>query len=131
MKPQGVAAFNKLYGRYKRNARQRKIEFYLSEFEFREITSSNCHYCNSNPSQNMGLFFKKTGDYIHNGIDRIDSNESYKIGNVVPCCGICNRAKHSLSYEKFKEWIGKIKENASHVNEHYKPVNAPITVEIY
>lgn len=108
-KPLGIAAFNKLFGRYKRFAKKRKIDFLLSSNEFRELTSQNCHYCLSPPCQNMGLFFKKTGDYIHNGIDRVDSNKPYESSNVVPCCGICNRAKHSLKYDKFMEWIERIR----------------------
>lgn len=127
-KPQGVAAFNKLFGRYKRYAAKRNISFHLCKEKFRIITSQNCHYCGTPPSQNMGLFYKKTGDYIHNGIDRIDSDGEYQIDNVVPCCGICNRAKHSLPYGKFREWIERLKINASHVNERYEPVNKPIRV---
>lgn len=117
IKPQGIAAFNKLFGRYKRHAKQRNIRFELSENEFRKLTSSECHYCKSAPSQNMGLFFKKTGDYIHNGIDRVDSDDIYDINNVVPCCGICNRAKHTLSYEKFFMWINRIRERKIRTSE--------------
>lgn len=108
LKPQGVAAFNKLYGRYKRHALQRGIEFFLCKEEFRRITSMNCHYCFSPPSQNMGLFFKKTGDYIHNGIDRMNSKARYEVGNIVPCCGICNRAKHTMCYAEFRDWINRL-----------------------
>lgn len=129
-KPQGVAAFNKLFGRYKRFAAKRKIKFHLSEEEFRKMTGQNCHYCNNPPSQNMGLFFKKTGDYIHNGIDRMDSKKPYESTNIVPCCGICNRAKMTTPYDKFIEWLERIRANASHVNEFYKPVNKPIRIEL-
>jgi len=128
-KPQGVAAFNKLYGRYKRHAHQRNIEFYLNHQDFKNITSSPCHYCLSPPSQNMGLFYKKTGDYVHNGVDRVNSKGKYESNNVVPCCGICNRAKHTMGYDEFKGGIKRLV-NASHVNERYEPVNKPIRIEL-
>lgn len=70
------------------------------------------------------------GDYIHNGVDRLDNDKPYEFTNVVPCCGICNRAKMTIPYYKFIEWIQRIAKNSSYVNEYYKPVNAPIRIEL-
>jgi hypothetical protein len=109
-KPYGSAAFYRLYRRYIRQAEKRKVPFELSESEFRNITGQNCHYCNSFAAQSVEKHvFKTTGDYPHNGIDRLNSKMGYTLDNVVSCCGICNRAKHTLSYEIFKEWIRRLK----------------------
>ena len=48
------------------------------------------------------------GDFIYNGIDRLDNNEGYLPSNVVTCCKICNRAKHSLTVVEFLEWVRDI-----------------------
>lgn len=42
------------------------------------------------------------------GIDRLDSNMNYKIGNIVPCCSICNMSKNVLSPEEFLRRCKKI-----------------------
>ena len=48
------------------------------------------------------------GDYIYNGIDRVDSNIGYIFENCVPCCKLCNMAKKEYPVEEFKEWIAKL-----------------------
>ena len=45
------------------------------------------------------------GDYVYNGIDRIDNNKGYTIDNIVPCCAKCNYAKGKLTLQEFKELI--------------------------
>jgi hypothetical protein len=130
MKPKSVAAFNKLYGRYRRHARQRKIPFNLSKEDFKLITSSRCHYCNREPLQKMDDTLDKTGNYNYNGIDRVNSDGPYEKNNVVPCCGTCNRAKHRMTYKEFIDWIRRLCINASHVNERYEPVNKPVRIEL-
>lgn len=40
----------------------------------------------------------------HNGIDRIDSNDGYVQGNVVPCCKYCNMAKMDRTQDEFLKW---------------------------
>ena len=39
------------------------------------------------------------GQYLYNGIDRIDNKLGYIKGNMTPCCKICNHAKHDLTFE--------------------------------
>lgn len=41
----------------------------------------------------------------YNGIDRVNNNEGYTLLNSLSCCIICNRAKNSLSYGEFIEWV--------------------------
>lgn len=56
-------------------------EFHLSFQQFYDIIKKPCYYCGSKNSLN--------------GIDRMDSEKSYKIGNCVSCCTICNRMKNN------------------------------------
>lgn len=83
---------------YKRNADRRGYDFDLTDEEFRDMTKQECHYCGSE----KGI-----------GVDRMDNSIGYTIGNSVPCCNICNRAKHTMSYLKYTNWISKIKSNGS------------------
>lgn len=48
---------------------------------------------------------------LYNGIDRKNSSEGYTLGNSLPCCRVCNRAKSDMDYEEFKQWIKDIKGN--------------------
>lgn len=54
-----------------------------------EMMISECHYC--------GLLSDKT----LNGIDRMDSTDSYEKGNCVSCCKNCNFIKGSLDPSTF------------------------------
>lgn len=103
----GKAAFNKLYRNYQSSAKQRELEFNLSESDFEKLVTSPCHYCGSNPSQ---ISHRKygNGDFVYNGIDRIDNTQGYILGNVVSCCFICNRAKGQMEENEFNGWIQKL-----------------------
>lgn len=100
----GEASFNRVYKRYKDGAKQRNVSFHLSKKFMREMTSSECFYCGRKPEQVIrdGSYF---GDYVFNGIDRIDNSKGYIKGNVVPCCKRCNIAKHILAVQSFKEMV--------------------------
>jgi hypothetical protein len=37
------------------------------------------------------------------GIDRLDNSKGYVSGNVVPCCSVCNHAKHNLASDRYIE----------------------------
>jgi len=107
--PKGQASFNYLFNIYKRNAKTRNYIFDLSKEQFKELTSNNCHYCNSEPTSYIRPSKYTNGSYISNGVDRIDNNIGYILTNCVPCCTICNRAKGKMSYNDFKNWINKFK----------------------
>jgi len=103
----GEASFNEVFNTYKRNAIKRKLTFELSKDIFRQMTQDHCHYCgalqsNTHKSRNM------RGDFKYNGVDRIDSTKGYTLDNVVTCCGICNKAKYTLSTAEFSAWIERI-----------------------
>lgn len=119
-------AFNDILYTYMHRAKKKGVSFKLSESEFRQLTSSNCHYCNKIPSQNANrkhsnfkyknrMRFKIS--YIYNGIDRINSNEGYTLNNCVSCCGDCNLIKNDiLSYDEMKVVIAALIEYRSKIN---------------
>jgi len=103
--PRGRAAFNKLYGRYKAQAKSRGFSFRLSIKYFQEITKQNCHYCRIEPlSKTKG----NNGNYIYNGIDRIDNMRGYTKGNVAPCCKQCNAMKGTMPQTEFLAHVERI-----------------------
>jgi hypothetical protein len=114
----GKAGFTRILGVYKRNAKKRNYEFLLSEQEFKIITSSNCYYCDSPPLQKSNSAGTRGytdsgiehGQYLYNGIDRIDNSKGYILENCVPCCHQCNAAKSNMPISSFIKWIHKVNE---------------------
>ena len=98
---------------YQRNARDRGLEWRLTEEHLDSLFSSNCHYCGIGPklSKNQA---KSNGEFIYQGIDRIDSELDYVPFNVLPCCKDCNYAKRDRPYLEFVSWI---KSAAAHLTE--------------
>lgn len=114
----GEASFNSIFNSYKRGAKYRGLEFHLTKDEFRYLTAQNCHYCGASPMnshQSNGC----VGEYVYNGIDRVDSAVGYIKENCVPCCAICNRAKTNRNRGEFMDWIIKVY-NYNFVNLTYK-----------
>lgn len=107
LKRYGVASFNRAIETYKRRSRNQGFEFSLSEDEFRNLTSERCHYCHSPPS-NTSKSQHGIGDYVYNGLDRIDNDKGYTIDNVVPCCANCNKTKRDMSVDDFLSMVSKI-----------------------
>jgi hypothetical protein len=102
--PEGVASFNRLYINYRWNAISRGLTFELNKEIFKELTKQNCYYCGKEPSQ-ITKGKSNNGEYIYNGIDRIDSTKGYIEENVITCCKRCNYAKSNFSQEDFFDWI--------------------------
>lgn len=109
----GVAAFNVLYGNYKKAATVRNLEFSLTKEEFREVTSKSCHYCGVAPS-NLAISPNKKkqlfGNYTFNGIDRKNNIEGYTYPNILPCCKTCNYAKRNMTYDDFTTYLIRVVE---------------------
>lgn len=93
-KGKDVSAFNKLIRTYEHNAKRRKLDYNLSEKQFKILVSGNCYYCNKEPYMKMTTF---SGTIIYNGIDRVNNNFGYLEENCVSCCKPCNLAKHSIT----------------------------------
>ena len=89
--------------RYKQGAKQRNIEWKISDDLALRLFQLDCFYCGKPPSQEKKV--SSRGKYVYNGIDRVDNSKGYIEGNVVPCCGVCNKAKSDKSYAEFKSWI--------------------------
>lgn len=93
---------------YRRKASKRKIAFQLTLEELSEIVVMNCEYCGSSPENQIKTHDGNGIRLKYNGIDRVDTNDSYFIGNVVPCCKNCNYSKGEMSIEEWKNHIRKM-----------------------
>jgi hypothetical protein len=84
------------------------------------LSQQSCFYCGIKPDNKYNVFIKKknasqftkdNGDFVYNGLDRIDSSLPHILSNVVPCCWICNRAKNERTIEEFYQYINLLKYN--------------------
>lgn len=103
----GVANMRRTIEGYKRHAKKRGLEWSLTEERFKEIAQKDCYYCGAKPN-NIRKAHGYNGDYIYNGIDRVDNIKGYIIDNIVPCCKTCNLAKNNLTLQEFKDWIKRL-----------------------
>jgi hypothetical protein len=104
--PRGVAQKNAVITRYKTKGR----DWGLSPNEAEELLLGNCHYCGVPPS-NKASNKRSNGEFVYNGIDRIDNTLGYEAGNVVSCCKRCNIAKNDMPYDEFKNWVAAVYAN--------------------
>ncbi|MGI0060009.1 MAG: hypothetical protein ACREBJ_09605 [Nitrosotalea sp.] len=82
----------------------------ISFEEFLELSQMNCHYCGA-PTSNKYIRERKyfsQGEFVYNGLDRVDSLRAHNKNNVVPCCKQCNWAKRDFTYDEFLQWIKRI-----------------------
>jgi len=96
-----------LYAQHKSNCKYINKLNNISIEDYGKLVFSNCHYCNSNPS-NLVKNKKYGGPFFYNGLDRINSDLDYSIENCVTCCIKCNRAKNNMTYDEFKNWVKSI-----------------------
>lgn len=79
------------YSKARSDARRRGLEWSLSFLQYARLTrSGTCAYC--------------VGPLCPTGsaLDRKDNTRGYVYGNVIRCCGSCNRLKSNLfTYEEF------------------------------
>jgi len=92
-------------------SRYREISFE----DFIELSQLNCFYCKSLPSNNQNGSDKKSsnnmkenGNFIYNGLDRIDNSLPHTKENCVPCCKWCNFSKRERTTAEFIEWINRV-----------------------
>lgn len=108
-RPQGQAGKNLLWKMYTSAARKRGFEWCISRDQFYDITGQPCHYCGVQPFKVKASAGKdRAQDYTYNGIDRKDNSGGYTENNIVPCCSICNWAKHIMSYATFIKWLDRV-----------------------
>jgi len=104
----GEAARNRVLARYKEQALKRSLIWELSDEVALRLFSGRCYYCGSAPSTRE---YRRTfGDFVYNGIDRVDSSRGYEPGNVVSCCFACNVAKNTRDVQEFLQWARRIAE---------------------
>ena len=104
----GKAALNRLMDSYQRSAKKKELDFELSPDQFEILINGSCYYCGIKPLQVAKPKHTRTGNYLYNGIDRVNSSKGYILDNVVSCCKTCNYAKRSMSREKFLSWIERV-----------------------
>lgn len=105
--PYGEACINALEQRYIAGATERGYVYELPRELFSKLIFQTCHYCGVEP---FCVFHKNNfhDGLTYNGIDRKNNKLGYTIANCVTCCKTCNKAKGSLSYSVFVEWLDKI-----------------------
>lgn len=82
------------YSEYKTKAKRRGYVFKLPIEYCEQYYNTNCHYC---------------GDkYRGLGMDRVDNDCGYEMGNIVACCGVCNIMKRAQTQNDFLVKISKI-----------------------
>jgi 5-methylcytosine-specific restriction endonuclease McrA len=115
--PMGVDRFldnevlrGRVFSQYKHGAKRRGLDFTIEKNYAIGLSQMNCHYCGSPPSNSMKMYSENRSEEIftYNGIDRVDNEKGYILGNVVPCCIECNRAKGKMSLRQFMDWIKKV-----------------------
>lgn len=106
-KKYGEAAANKVFDNYKRNASKKSLDFKLTKEQALDLMSKKCYYCGCKPSRVMSSK-KLYGEFVYNGIDRLNNDKGYTLSNTVPCCTYCNYKKSNDNFEEFKEWIDKV-----------------------
>lgn len=94
---------DRIYRITKTNAKRLKRKFNLSKNTIGNIIYESCTYCGAEPLQTYNNYKIR-----FTGIDRVDNDKGYIKSNCVPCCKICNTAKHALSYKDFMDWLNII-----------------------
>lgn len=100
-----LIAFRALQGNYRVSASSRGYKWELTEQQFLDLATGNCHYCGVEPYQ---VFVREPHLFTYNGVDRIDSSLGYHPDNCVSCCGQCNVAKKERTLADFLAWIDRV-----------------------
>ena len=66
-----------------KNNNGKKLCFEIDNKLFDKIIKLNCYLCG-----------KEYSNLHINGIDRVNNDIGYKIGNIMPCCNMCNKLKN-------------------------------------
>jgi hypothetical protein len=106
----GLANARKVISYYKRNAKRRNIKFDLSEEDCLNLFKQACYYCDREPFNIINSKYSN-GEFIYNGIDRIDNSIGYTLSNTVSCCKNCNAMKKDLPKEEFLKIVTLIYNN--------------------
>ena len=116
--PDGVTEQNYLFLSYKKRAQYSGLDFKLEKERFVQIVSLDCHYCGDAPANQRRSRAQNRKKLFYSGIDRVDNNQGYIEGNVVPCCKTCNYMKSNNTIDQFISHVQKVTE---HVKKRLQP----------
>lgn len=102
------SAMRSLYRSYQHNAKRRNKYFDLSYDYFKELIVKPCVYCSDQLKQTHRHDPSAKASVKFTGIDRVDNTQGYTQSNTVACCGICNRAKDTMTVEEFRKWATRV-----------------------
>lgn len=102
-----IASAMRVWKQYK----YRDPDFIVSFDNWLKISQEKCYYCGIEPNSHYNMFNDTNGKsskygidnglFSYNGLDRIDSNKSHSLDNIVTCCYMCNRSKNNLDLNIF------------------------------
>lgn len=98
---------NRLFNKYKIDAKRRGLIFEIEFSDFHKLIKSNCYLCGSPPT---GKFKRSESNAFitFTGLDRVDNKLGYTLENCKPACKTCNFMKSDLEPKTFKNQIRKI-----------------------
>jgi hypothetical protein len=113
-----------VFRRVKWDAKKAGRSFNLSFEWFIETIQLPCHYCNRSRVNKVDVASKITGEYLlkdfrYNGLDRVDNAVGYEESNCVPCCVVCNRAKNSMPYNDFMDYVKALVNHQSSMGDNH------------
>lgn len=97
-----------LYCQYRSGAVKRNLDFLLTEDDFYPYLHKPCQVC-KRINVNRISYSDHTSYLDYNGIDRIDNDIGYVLGNLRTLCGDCNKAKSAMGNDRFEKWIEAIR----------------------
>jgi len=102
-----IAIQKYVYSQYANCAAKRGISFNITSDIFLALAAAPCVYCGATNTNTATRNQYAVKVWSYNGVDRVNSDLPYAIGNVVSCCKACNAAKSDMSLEKFvsSDWL--------------------------
>lgn len=100
-----------LFRKYRQGAVKRGYCFDISLSVFADVIRRDCFYCGARPCQVVKTKQGEVYPFSYNGIDRVNNTSGYIVGNVQPCCAVCNRAKMARAVSEFETWILRAADN--------------------
>ena len=114
----GKRVLSNVRATYRGSAKQKGLEFKLTNAEIDKLVTSPCLYCGMIPYRvwrvccGEGRVDQKTC----NGIDRVNSAKGYLKENCVSCCPRCNYAKRDMPVVDFVDWALNLADNLRRTN---------------
>src|SRR5208283_1483187 len=93
-------------------------DFRLFLEQVEHICSQPCSYCGGSPTNELkGRRYRTSTGIVaslYSGIDEVVHGKGHVVGNVLPCCIMCNKAKSDMALE---EWCRYAHKDAAEVLE--------------